>query len=43
MPMDFNVNVKVRTTGADKIDALEKRIAQLEDKNNDEFNMRRVL
>ena len=26
-----------------KIDALEKRIAQLEDKNNDEFNMRRVL
>lgn len=27
----------------EKIDALEKRIAQLEDKNNDEFNMRRVL
>lgn len=26
-----------------KINALEKRIAQLEDKNNDEFNMRRVL
>ena len=27
----------------EKIDALEKRIAQLEDNNNDEFNMRRVL
>ena len=27
----------------EKIDALEKRIAQLEDKNIDEFNMRRVL
>ena len=27
----------------EKIDALEKRIAQLEDSNNDEFNMRRVL
>ena len=27
----------------EKINALEKRIAQLEDNNNDEFNMRRVL
>ena len=26
-----------------KISTLEKSIAQLEDKNNDEFNMRRVL
>ena len=27
----------------EKIDVLEKRIAQLEDNNNNEFNMRRVL
>ena len=29
MPMDFNVNVKVRTTGADKVDELEKKINSL--------------
>lgn len=29
MPMDFDVNVKVRTTGAEKIDALEKQINSL--------------
>ena len=29
MPMDFDVNVKVRTTGAEKIDALEKKINSL--------------
>lgn len=29
MPMDFDVNVKVRTTGAEKIDALEAKIKSL--------------
>lgn len=29
MPMDFDVNVKVRTTGADKVDELEKKINSL--------------
>lgn len=29
MPMDFDVNVKVRTTGAEKIDALEKQVNSL--------------
>ena len=29
MGMDFDVNVKVRTTGAEKIDALEKQINSL--------------
>lgn len=29
MSMDFNVNVKVRTTGADKVDELEKKINSL--------------
>lgn len=29
MPMDFDVNVKVRTTGAEKIDELEKKINSL--------------
>ena len=40
-------NIRAATSVIDKydekIDALEKRIAQLEDNNNDEFNMRRVL
>lgn len=40
---DIRAAIPVINKYDEKIDALEKRIAQLEDTNNDEFNMRKIL